>query len=156
MTGLLKKTSIKTPCIGICSTVVGDTVCRGCKRFSHEVIHWNGYKTAEKQNVLDRLNLFLSQVVRAKISIVDLTQFYQSIGEQLPQVDADPYLEIYRQLCGGTLHPEQFNNVGLACSAEFVSFDARQLRNIIDDELLLLSQAHYERYMRIPSASGDV
>ncbi|MEC7008614.1 MAG: DUF1289 domain-containing protein, partial [Pseudomonadota bacterium] len=33
---------IKTPCIGVCSTGIGDSVCRGCKRFSHEVIHWNG------------------------------------------------------------------------------------------------------------------
>ncbi|HBZ99754.1 MAG TPA: DUF1289 domain-containing protein, partial [Pseudomonas sp.] len=23
---------IKTPCIGLCSTVYGDVVCRGCKR----------------------------------------------------------------------------------------------------------------------------
>ncbi|MCA4075779.1 DUF1289 domain-containing protein, partial [Pseudomonas kurunegalensis] len=32
--------SIKTPCVGLCSTVYGDTVCRGCKRFHHEVINW--------------------------------------------------------------------------------------------------------------------
>lgn len=36
--------TIKTPCVGLCSTVYGDLVCRGCKRFHHEVIHWNGYK----------------------------------------------------------------------------------------------------------------
>ena len=26
----------KTPCIGLCSTVFGDSVCRGCLRFVHE------------------------------------------------------------------------------------------------------------------------
>ena len=30
-----------TPCIGICSTVYGDEVCRGCKRTFTEVIDWN-------------------------------------------------------------------------------------------------------------------
>ena len=36
--------SIKTPCLGICSTTsVGDVVCRGCKRYAFEVIDWNGY-----------------------------------------------------------------------------------------------------------------
>ncbi|MDC1160500.1 DUF1289 domain-containing protein, partial [Luminiphilus sp.] len=25
---------IRTPCIGVCSTGVGDVVCRGCKRFA--------------------------------------------------------------------------------------------------------------------------
>ncbi|MCF8976542.1 DUF1289 domain-containing protein, partial [Pseudomonas edaphica] len=29
--------AIKTPCVGLCSTVYGDLVCRGCKRFHHEV-----------------------------------------------------------------------------------------------------------------------
>jgi predicted Fe-S protein YdhL (DUF1289 family) len=32
-----------TPCIGVCSTGIGDVVCRGCKRYAQEVIHWNGY-----------------------------------------------------------------------------------------------------------------
>lgn len=41
--------TIKTPCIGLCSTVYGDLVCRGCKRFHHEVIQWNGY--GEEENV---------------------------------------------------------------------------------------------------------
>ncbi|MEL0305883.1 MAG: DUF1289 domain-containing protein, partial [Halieaceae bacterium] len=40
---------IRTPCIGVCSTGVGDVVCRGCKRFAHEVIDWNGYSPEQKQ-----------------------------------------------------------------------------------------------------------
>ena len=41
--------SLKTPCIGVCSTVFGDDVCRGCKRFQHEVIQWNSYSDPEKE-----------------------------------------------------------------------------------------------------------
>ena len=39
---------IRTPCIGVCSTVFGDTVCRGCRRFSHEVVNWNAYTDEQK------------------------------------------------------------------------------------------------------------
>ena len=39
---------VKTPCIGVCSTGIGDSVCRGCKRFSHEVIDWNSYSQEQK------------------------------------------------------------------------------------------------------------
>ena len=42
---------VKTPCVGVCSTVFGDQVCRGCKRFQHEVIEWNGYSDFEKETV---------------------------------------------------------------------------------------------------------
>ena len=46
---------VKTPCVGVCSTVFGDEVCRGCKRFQHEVIEWNGYTDFEKEIVWNRL-----------------------------------------------------------------------------------------------------
>jgi len=60
--------SIKTPCVGLCSTVYGDTVCRGCKRFHHEVINWNGYDDAQKRAVWLRLEQLLVQVMMAKLS----------------------------------------------------------------------------------------
>jgi predicted Fe-S protein YdhL (DUF1289 family) len=62
--------TIKTPCVGLCSTVYGDLVCRGCKRFHHEVIHWNGYNEDEKRAVWLRLEQLLSQVMAAKVEIL--------------------------------------------------------------------------------------
>ena len=53
--------TIKTPCVGLCSTVYGDLVCRGCKRYHHEVIQWNGYNAEEKQAVWLRLEQLLVQ-----------------------------------------------------------------------------------------------
>ena len=47
------KPPVKTPCIGVCSTGIGDSVCRGCKRFAHEVIDWNSY-TPEQKDIVDR------------------------------------------------------------------------------------------------------
>ena len=49
---------IRTPCIGVCSTGIGDAVCRGCKRFAHEVIDWNGYSQAQKEAIDARLDRF--------------------------------------------------------------------------------------------------
>ena len=48
-----------TPCIGLCSTVYGDLVCRGCKRFSHEIIDWNRYDHQQKAAVWQRLEQLL-------------------------------------------------------------------------------------------------
>lgn len=63
--------TIKTPCVGLCSTVYGDLVCRGCKRFHHEVINWNGYNEEEKRAVWLRLEQLLSQVMASKLEIFD-------------------------------------------------------------------------------------
>ena len=63
--------SVKTPCIGVCSTVFGDEVCRGCKRFQNEVIDWNGYQDSQKIAVLSRLESLKTQIMESKISIVN-------------------------------------------------------------------------------------
>lgn len=51
MTELIRR----TPCVGICSTTYGDLVCRGCKRYAHEIDHWNGYVQAQRTLVWERL-----------------------------------------------------------------------------------------------------
>ncbi|WP_226704400.1 DUF1289 domain-containing protein [Microbulbifer elongatus] len=45
---------VRTPCIGVCSTGIGDNVCRGCKRFAHEVIDWNAYSEEQRRIIAER------------------------------------------------------------------------------------------------------
>lgn len=52
-----------TPCAGRCSTVFGDAVCRGCRRFNHEVIQWNTYNEAQRLAVWKRLDTQLDQIL---------------------------------------------------------------------------------------------
>ena len=63
-------TPVKTPCIGICSTTsVGDWVCRGCKRYSTEVIGWISYNEEEKAAVMRRIEQLNTQILAGKFSI---------------------------------------------------------------------------------------
>ena len=62
---------LNTPCIGICSTVYGDEICRGCKRTAQEVIDWNKYTDDEKQPVFSRLESLQIRVMLNKLTIVD-------------------------------------------------------------------------------------
>ena len=52
-----------TPCVGRCSTVFGDLVCRGCRRFNHEVIQWNTYTADQRLMVWKRLDVQLDQIL---------------------------------------------------------------------------------------------
>lgn len=70
-----------TPCAGKCSTVFGDSVCRGCRRFSHEVIDWNKYSPEQKQLIWQRLDVQLDQILLPLVSVKDwqiLRDFLQS------------------------------------------------------------------------------
>ena len=53
MTKMQKKRS-STPCLGICSTTFGDEVCKGCKRFAHEIVSWTKY-FEEREIINDRI-----------------------------------------------------------------------------------------------------
>ncbi|CAM4123726.1 DUF1289 domain-containing protein [Acinetobacter pragensis] len=61
-----------TPCAGRCSTVFGDSVCRGCRRFNHEVIKWNTYTAEQQRTVWQRLDAQLDQILIPMMPLADL------------------------------------------------------------------------------------
>ena len=46
-----------TPCIAICSTSQGDSLCKGCGRSFEEVQHWTEMRPAEKRQTWRRITL---------------------------------------------------------------------------------------------------
>ncbi|MEM0952515.1 MAG: DUF1289 domain-containing protein [Pseudomonadota bacterium] len=144
----------KTPCIGVCSTGIGDRVCRGCKRFAHEVIQWNSYSSDGKALINQRLSDFLSQCTRNKLLVLDATLLEQRLREQQiaykPHQDA--YCWAYTLIKAGGSQIETPEDFGLQIDAEFRDTPLDELRKIIDEEFFILSEAYYERYVGL----GDI
>ena len=67
----LQKERSSTPCLGICSTTYGDNVCKGCKRFVHEVISWNKYTTKERELINLRLESFKVKILADRFTVND-------------------------------------------------------------------------------------
>ena len=140
---------IKTPCVGLCSTVYGDLVCRGCKRFHHEVIHWNGYDEDEKRAVWLRLEQLLVQVMAAKVEVFDAHKLRQQL--ELRKIRFVPqqseYCWAYQLIARGARVINQLEAYGMVLLPEFRDWPLPDLRDAIDREFFLLSEAHYERYI---------
>ena len=140
---------IKTPCVGLCSTVYGDLVCRGCKRFHHEVIHWNGYNEDEKRAVWLRLEQLLVQVMAAKVEVFDAGKLRQQL--ELRKIRFVPqqseYCWAYQLIARGARVINNVEAYGMVLMPEFRDWALPDLRDAIDREFFLLSQAHYERYI---------
>lgn len=141
--------SIKTPCVGLCSTVYGDLVCRGCKRFHHEVIHWNGYDEQAKRAVWLRLEQLLVQVMEAKLEIFDAGLLReQLLQRKIRFVEVQSaYCWAYQLIARGARVIVNIEAYGLALLPEFRDWDLPRLRDAIDREFFILSEAHYERYI---------
>ena len=139
----------KTPCVGLCSTVYGDLVCRGCKRFHHEVIHWNGYNEDEKRAVWLRLEQLLVQVMTAKLEIFDADKLrLQLVQRKIRFVPhQSEYCWAYQLIARGARVISQVEAYGFVLLPEFRNWSLPELRDAIDREVFLLSEAHYQRYI---------
>ena len=140
---------IKTPCVGLCSTVYGDLVCRGCKRSHHEVIHWNGYNEDEKRAVWLRLEQLLVQVMTAKLEIFDADKLrLQLVQRKIRFVPhQSEYCWAYQLIARGARVISQVEAYGFVLLPEFRNWSLPELRDAIDREFFLLSEAHYQRYI---------
>jgi predicted Fe-S protein YdhL (DUF1289 family) len=148
---------VKTPCIGVCSTGIGDAVCRGCKRFAHEVIDWNSYTLEQKAIIDRRLSGFLSQCVSNKLQVTDkaLVQWQLSVQQVAYNERHDEYCWVYSLIKAGASQINDSNEYGFCVDLPYRDIPLAELRDIIDKEFYILSEAHYQRYMLTPDLFAE-
>ena len=140
----------RTPCVGICSTTYGDDVCRGCKRFIHEVINWNSYNPEEKESVWKRLEKLKTLIMQSKISIINETLMEEKIEELQLKINSDlnslsKAFEIVKLTSKSF---DDLNEFGIKIVNKDVSLI--DLKEEIEKELYDLSMAHFNRYFVEP------
>jgi predicted Fe-S protein YdhL (DUF1289 family) len=144
-------TRVPTPCIGVCSTGIGDVVCRGCKRYAHEVIAWNSYTDEQKRLIDNRLDQFLSQLVAAKLTVFDTALLERQLKLQQVRypVHRSCYVWVFELLRAGANQIADTREFGFALTPAYSGMALGALRDEIDREFFILSEAHYQRYMRV-------
>ncbi|HTF97341.1 MAG TPA: DUF1289 domain-containing protein [Cellvibrio sp.] len=140
---------VKTPCVGICSTGIGDSVCRGCKRFAHEVIDWNSYSHDQKLLIAQRLESFLAKIVQNMIQIDDEKLLLTQIKHQQIQFkpEQNPYCWVFDLLRAGARQIQDLSAYGLSLQPAWQGVSLGIIRENIDKDFYALSCAHYERYI---------
>ena len=141
---------VKTPCVGVCSTVFGDEVCRGCKRFQHEVIEWNGYTDFEKEIVWNRLESLKVLIMKSKIFIEDEILLKTKLDTlKISYYDkVDTYCWIFDLIKQASQSITDLSEFGLRPLSKSTQ-DLVELKRLIEEELFVLSEAHYHRYFRL-------
>lgn len=141
--------TVKTPCVGICSTGIGDNVCRGCKRFAHEVIDWNGYTHDQRLIIANRLESFLSQVVQLYFEILDESLLLEQIKHQqiLFKQEQNAYCWLFDLLRAGASQINDLAVFGVRRLEYSAHLSLMEIRDHIDKDFYALSTAYYERYI---------
>ena len=136
-----------TPCLGICSTTYGDDVCKGCKRFVHEVISWNKYSSNEKELVNSRLEEFKVLILKERFVIEDPEIFKLKLNENAINFNnaLDPLTWIFDLLRAAGSQNLDLSQFGIKV---LINYDPKKIKDEINDELLELSEAHHQRYFK--------
>ena len=139
----LQKKRSSTPCLGICSTTFGDEVCKGCKRFAHEIVSWTKYSQEEREIVNDRLEKFKIQILQHRFAITDKNLFEEKAINFNHSLDPLTWIfDLFRAAGSQTF---DISNFGIK---SLVQFNPKTIRDEINNELLELSEAHHDRYFK--------
>ena len=143
----LQKKRSSTPCLGICSTTFGDEVCKGCKRFAHEIVSWTKYSQEEREIVNDRLEKFKIQILQHRFTITDKNLFESMLEEKAINFNhsLDPLTWIFDLFRAAGSQTFDISNFGIK---SLVQFNPKTIRDEINNELLELSEAHHDRYFK--------
>nr|WP_300312545.1 DUF1289 domain-containing protein [Halomonas sp.] len=70
---------IVSPCVGLCSTTVGDNVCRGCQRHDGEILRWPSFSTEQREQRMRELDQMRSDAASRFVEVVDAGQLEQQL-----------------------------------------------------------------------------
>ncbi|WP_299593234.1 DUF1289 domain-containing protein [uncultured Microbulbifer sp.] len=140
---------VRTPCIGVCSTGIGDDVCRGCKRFAHEVIDWNAYSEEQRRIIAERRDGYLANAVRSQLEIVDQNLLLSQMRHQQIRFNEDqnPYCWVFELLRAGASQIGEPAAYGLLPTPMARGVSLVELRRRIDEDFYALSLAYYQRFV---------
>lgn len=144
----MRKNRSSTPCIGICSTTFGDDVCKGCKRFSHEITNWGKFSTDERAVVNSRLEQFKITILEEKFTISDSELFESKMNEFSINFNSslEPITWIFDLLRASSNKDLNVNDFGVEILPAFSDLSLIELRDLINQEMLQLSEAHYYKF----------
>ena len=146
----MRKNRSSTPCIGICSTTFGDDVCKGCKRFSHEITNWGKFSTDERAVINSRLEQFKTTILEEKFSISDSELFESKMNEFSINFNSslEPITWIFDLLRASSNKDLNVNDFGVEILPAFSDLSLIELRDLINQEMLQLSEAHYYKFFK--------
>ena len=144
----MRKNRSSTPCIGICSTTFGDDVCKGCKRFSHEITNWGKFSTDERAVVNSRLEQFKITILEEKFTISDSNLFESKMNEFSINFNSslDPITWVFDLLRASSNEDLDLSDFGIEILPAFSDLSLIELRDLINQEMLQLSEAHYYKF----------
>ena len=115
-----------------------------------EIIDWNSYSNSEKLAVERRLDQLLGQVVGARLEIADELLLREALQRWRVDVPERRGLQIasYELLRLASRRLDDLASCGLRPAPGSAGLGPQAIKELLDREFFVLSEAYYERYVR--------
>ncbi len=132
----------------MCSTTYGDLVCRGCRRFAHEVRDWNRYEEPAKRAVMSRLESLQVSLISSVLEVVDPQRLW-AVCEQAKvrgaRPEQDPLCWAAELLRMGGHHVQRLDDLGLRAMPAWEHRPVGELADWLVAALYARAEAEYDR-----------
>ncbi len=127
----------ETPCIGICSTIYGDEICRGCFRTYQDIIDWNIYPDTTKLAILDSLNAQAVAILKERIEIINLELLKAKCNQFKVKIRPtwDPLTWAHALLREGIHQIQDLHKYGIQIKPDYARMRLPKFIELIDDEI---------------------
>ena len=112
------------------------------------MIRWNGYLDPEKEAVLRRVEALTVQIMQDKFHIASVEALQQGMTQRKLPFNAalSPYCWLNTLFQKAQLERLELADLGVCVSSALAHLSTKELATLVDSELLLLCDAHFERY----------
>ncbi|MGQ4877075.1 DUF1289 domain-containing protein [Billgrantia sp. LNSP4103-1] len=129
---------IASPCVGLCSTTLGDPVCRGCQRTDTEIVEWMALSAEQRSRRIEQLDALRERVAGRFLRVVDEACLEQQLRrhrirfrpEQPPLSRAVELLRVGRERI------RELRRYGLEPRESAVGYGAAELHARLSEQLM--------------------
>lgn len=134
----------------MCSVSLGDSVCRGCKRFEQEVLEWNtSYANTTKQAVERRLTAMLLRVTDDLVTVTDVPLLQSRLNDSGVAYarHRDPKCWVWDALRLLSESIEDPKDYGFIAKPNYQHLSMTALCDALDGRFYDLAVSYYRRYV---------
>ncbi len=123
--------------MGICSTIYGDKICRGCFRAYQEIIDWNTYADTQKLAILDELAKQMLSVLQDKLEVSDPLLLQNKCAQLNVKIRLswDPLTWAHALMREGIDRIQDLKKYGIIVKPAYANLRLPKLIELIDDEI---------------------
>lgn len=130
---------VRSPCVGVCSTTLGDEYCRGCQRSHTQITRWSAMNDAQRDACMQAIDQLREQVAQRFMHVFDAALLERKLLRHgiRYRPEQPPLSRVIELLRVGRGRIQQLDRYGVECQPSTADLDIKALYAALNQALLM-------------------